>query len=156
MAARCACARGRGGRRLADKWEDGAYGYKGTLVSGFPNMAVLYGPNTNLGHNSIIFMAERQMDYVMKLVRTVLARDYRFLDVRSDVEAAWNEKIQRRLGSTVWMNGCDSWYKHDGKIVNNWSSSTIAFAWETSRLRESDFDVGTFTVPTPARTEQLA
>ena len=138
---------GRGGRRLEDEWVDGAEGYKGTLVSGFPNMAVLYGPNTNLGHNSIIYMAERQMDYVMKLVRTVLGRDLRFADVRPEVQARWNEKIQRRLGKTVWAAGCDSWYKHDGRIVNNWSSSTLRFGWETSRFDAADFDLGEREVP---------
>lgn len=143
---------GRGGRRLEDEWADGAFGYKGTLVSGFPNLAVLYGPNTNLGHNSIIFMAERQMDFAMKLVRTVLGRDLRFLDVRPDVQESWNAKLQRRLGSTVWNAGCENWYKHDGKIINNWSSSTLRFAWETSRFDVRCFEIG---ARLPMLTEEL-
>lgn len=133
---------GRSGERLEDKWASGAFGYKGTIVSGFPNLAVLYGPNTNLGHNSIIFMAERQMDYVMKIIRIVLGRDLRYLDVRPEVEEIWNAKLQHRLASTVWNSDCENWYKHDGRIINNWSSSTLHFAWETRRLDERRFEIG--------------
>jgi cation diffusion facilitator CzcD-associated flavoprotein CzcO len=138
---------GLGGRRLSDDWAKGAEGYKGTLVSGYPNMAVLYGPNTNLGHSSIIFMAERQMDYVMKLVRAVLGKDLRYLDVRPEVQRRWNADLQRRLGKTVWAGPCESWYKHDGKIINNWSSTTIRFALETRTLDERNFDAGTHLLP---------
>ncbi|MBZ6378434.1 hypothetical protein B5C34_12895 [Pacificimonas flava] len=138
---------GRNGQRLVEVWRDGAQGYKGTLVSGFPNMAVLYGPNTNLGHNSIIFMAERQMDYVMKIIRHVLGKDLRFVDVREEVEDRWNEALQRRLGRTVWAAGCDSWYKHDGKIINNWSSSTLRFAWELRSFDERRFEVAGWPLP---------
>lgn len=123
---------GRGGRRLHDVWANGAEAYRGVTVSGFPNMFVLYGPNTNLGHNSIIFMSERQMDYVMPLVREILTRDLAVLDVKPEAQAAYNRDLQAKLASTVWAANCGSWYKHDGKITNNWSSSTITF-WRQMR-----------------------
>ena len=128
---------GRGGRRLHDIWANGAAAHRGVTVAGFPNMFILYGPNTNLGHNSIIFMSERQMDYVMPLVRTILARDLALLDVRPEAQAAYNRMLQDRLATTVWAANCGSWYKHDGKITNNWAGSTIEF-WR--QMRRPDLD----------------
>ncbi|MCA3254379.1 MAG: NAD(P)/FAD-dependent oxidoreductase [Alphaproteobacteria bacterium] len=124
---------GRGGRRLHDAWANGAEAFRGVTVSGFPNMFVLYGPNTNLGHNSIIFMSERQMDYAMRLIETLLQRDLAAIEPKAEVQSAWNADLQARLAGTVWAAGCASWYKHDGKITNNWSSSTLEFWRQTRR-----------------------
>lgn len=128
---------GRGGRRLHDVWANGAEAHRGVTVSGFPNLFVMYGPNTNLGHNSIIFMSERQMDYILPLIDTILARDLAVLDVKPAAQAAYNAELQKKLATTVWAANCGSWYKHDGKITNNWSSSTIAF-WR--QMRKSDLE----------------
>ncbi len=128
---------GRAGQRLHDVWAKGAEAYRGVTVTGFPNMFVMYGPNTNLGHNSIIFMSERQMDYILPLIDTILARDLVLLDVKPEVQAAYNRRLQDRLASTVWAADCGSWYKHDGKITNNWSGSTIEF-WR--QMRRVDLD----------------
>jgi len=128
---------GRGGRRLHDAWASGAEAHRGVTVAGFPNMFVLYGPNTNLGHNSIIFMSERQMDYAMQLIDALLRRDLRFLDVRPDAQDAYNAELQAKLSTTVWAANCGSWYKHHGKITNNWSGSTIEF-WR--QMRRADLD----------------
>jgi cation diffusion facilitator CzcD-associated flavoprotein CzcO len=128
---------GRGGTRLHDVWAKGAEAYRGVTVAGFPNMFVMYGPNTNLGHNSIIFMSERQIDYILPLIDTILARDLALLDVRPAAQAAYNRKLQAKLATTVWAANCGSWYKHDGKITNNWSGSTLAF-WR--QMRQVDLD----------------
>lgn len=128
---------GRGGRRLHDVWANGAEAHRGVAVAGFPNMFILYGPNTNLGHNSIIFMSERQMDYVMPLIETILKRDLALLDVKPEAQAAYNRMIQAKLATTVWAANCGSWYKHDGKITNNWAGSTIEF-WR--QMRRVDLD----------------
>jgi cation diffusion facilitator CzcD-associated flavoprotein CzcO len=128
---------GRSGRRLHDEWKQGAEAHRGVAVAGFPNMFVLYGPNTNLGHNSIIFMSERQMDYVMPLIDMLLRRDLKFIDVRPEAQAAYNRELQAKLATTVWAANCGSWYKHDGKITNNWSGSTIEF-WR--QMRRVDLD----------------
>lgn len=128
---------GRGGKRLHDAWAKGAEAHRGVTVAGFPNMFILYGPNTNLGHNSIIFMSERQMDYAMQLIELLLKRNLRYLDVRPDAQDAYNRELQAKLATTVWAANCGSWYKHDGKITNNWSGSTIEF-WR--QMRRADLD----------------
>ena len=132
---------GRGGKRIHDAWAHGAEAFRGVTVSGFPNMFVLYGPNTNLGHNSIIFMSERQMDYAMKLIEAIMARDLAAIEPKAKVQAAWNADLQRKLASTVWAAGCASWYKHDGKITNNWSSSTIEFWRQTRRADLENYEL---------------
>jgi cation diffusion facilitator CzcD-associated flavoprotein CzcO len=128
---------GRDGRHLHEQWAHGAEAHRGVTVAGFPNLFILYGPNTNLGHNSIVFMSERQMDYVMPLIDTILARDLAMLDVKPAAQAAYNRELQAKLATTVWAANCGSWYKHDGKITNNWSGSTIAF-WR--QMRSVDLD----------------
>jgi cation diffusion facilitator CzcD-associated flavoprotein CzcO len=123
---------GRGRQSLQALWKDGAHAYLGMTVAGFPNFFILYGPNTNLGHNSIIFMIERQVSYIVQCVRALRDRGLRYLDVRQDVMEAFNRRLQADLGGTVWAGGCRSWYKNEaGKIVNNWSSTTINYWWRT-------------------------
>jgi hypothetical protein len=125
---------GLGGRSLNDAWKDGAEAYLGINVAGFPNFFMLYGPNTNLGHNSIIFMLECQVRYVMDCIRTLVARDLASLDVRPDAMAAYNARLQAVLERTVWARTGKSWYKRaDGRITNNWSGTTAAYWWRTRR-----------------------
>ena len=122
---------GRDGRDLNEAWRDGAEAYLGLAVAGFPNMFMLYGPNTNLGAGSIVYMLESQIDYVVDAVRSVGRSRAAFMDVRPDVQAAFNEDIQTRLADTVWTAGCNSWYRNEsGKIINNWPG----FAYEYRRL----------------------
>jgi hypothetical protein len=103
-------------------------------VSGFPNFFMLYGPNTNLGHNSIIFMIECQVGYVLGCVRALAARDLAWIDVRPEVMRAYNGRLQAALERTVWAKTGKSWYKRaDGRITNNWSGSTVAYWWRTRR-----------------------
>jgi cation diffusion facilitator CzcD-associated flavoprotein CzcO len=125
---------GLGGRVLQDTWKGGAEAYLGITVSGFPNLFMLYGPNTNLGHNSIIFMLECQVRYVMDCVRAIEARDLAWIDVRPDAMRAYNDRLQAVLARTVWAATDHSWYKRaDGRITNNWSGTTIEFWWRTRR-----------------------
>jgi cation diffusion facilitator CzcD-associated flavoprotein CzcO len=125
---------GLGGRSLNDAWKDGAEAYLGINVARFPNFFMLYGPNTNLGHNSIIFMIECQVRYVMDCIRTLVARDLASIDVRSDAMAAYNARLQAVLERTVWAKTGKSWYKRaDGRITNNWSGTTAAYWWRTRR-----------------------
>jgi cation diffusion facilitator CzcD-associated flavoprotein CzcO len=132
--------RGLGGRDLADAWRDGAQAYLGITVSGFPNMFMLYGPNTNLGHNSIIYMLESQFNYVLGCLR-VLGRA-RYIDVRPDVQETYNRDVQQRVRGTVWSTGCTSWYKTaGGRIVNNWPGYTFTYRRATRRPDPRDFRV---------------
>jgi cation diffusion facilitator CzcD-associated flavoprotein CzcO len=122
------------GRVLEDVWRDGAEAYLGITVSGFPNFFMLYGPNTNLGHNSIIFMIECQVRYVLDCIRALPARELAWIDVRPEVMRAYNARLQSALERTVWAKTGKSWYKRaDGRITNNWSGSTVEYWWRTRR-----------------------
>jgi len=105
-------------------------------VSGFPNLFMLYGPNTNLGHNSILVMIEAQVGYIIDAIRRMDARNLRRLDVRRDVMDAYNDWLQKDLAKSVWAADKQSWYKlADGTITNNWPHSTIRYR---SLLRTAD------------------
>ncbi|MCB0976325.1 MAG: NAD(P)/FAD-dependent oxidoreductase [Acidimicrobiales bacterium] len=131
---------GRGGADLHEAWRDGAEAHLGLTVTGFPNLFVLYGPNTNLGHNSIIFMLERQIGYVLSCVRRLTEGGAATLEVRPDAQAASNERLRRELARTVWDEGCHSWYKTEsGRITNNWSGPTYRYWLRTAVPRWKDF-----------------
>ena len=132
---------GKGGRSLNDEeWSSGAHAYLGVTVPGFPNFFMLYGPNTNLGHNSIVFMIERQVDYVMQCLAAMHERGLKALSLREDAMQRWQEECQASLGTTVWATGCNSWYKtEDGKITNNWPYSTITYWWRMRRPALADY-----------------
>jgi cation diffusion facilitator CzcD-associated flavoprotein CzcO len=122
------------GQKLADAWRDGAEAYLGVTVSGFPNLFMLYGPNTNLGHNSIIFMFECQVRYIVQCIQELVRRDLSYLDVRRHAMDRYNEELQRDIEKLSWAAGCNSWYKTaSGKVTNNWSSFTVAYWWRTRR-----------------------
>lgn len=134
--------RGRGGRRLEDAWTSGAEAYWGVAVSGFPNLFLLYGPNTNLGHNSILFMIECAVHYAIRCIDELDRRGARFVDVRPEAMRAYNETLQRDLATTAWSAGCHNWYKTDaGKITNNWSSFTLRYWLGTREPRWSELEL---------------
>jgi len=119
---------GAGGRGLRDEWKAGARAYLGITVSGFPNLFMLYGPNTNLGHNSILVMIEAQVGYVIDAIRQLDARKRQRLDVKREVMDEYNRWLQRDLARSVWAADKQSWYKlADGTITNNWPHSTIRY-----------------------------
>jgi cation diffusion facilitator CzcD-associated flavoprotein CzcO len=108
---------GRDGRRLSDDWRDGAEAYLGLTVSGYPNLFLLYGPNTN-GVNSIIFMHEAQTNYVMSALRTMTGRGIGSLDVRRGTMARYNRRVQAKMAGTVWVAGCSNYFRtNTGKVV---------------------------------------
>jgi len=126
---------GRDGRSLESEWAGGARAYLGITVAGFPNFFMMYGPNTNLGHNSIIFMIECQTRYVLEAIRTLAKRELASLDLRPEVLDAYNARIQSELAHTVWAATGKSWYKTEaGQITNNWSGSTVRYWWSTRRF----------------------
>ena len=95
---------------------------------------MMYGPNTNLGHNSIIFMIECQARYIVDCIRQLTASDLLYVDVRRDVMDAFNAKLQRQLRRTVWAATGKSWYKNEaGTITNNWSGTTPRYWWQTRK-----------------------
>ncbi|TQV66733.1 NAD(P)/FAD-dependent oxidoreductase [Exilibacterium tricleocarpae] len=128
------------GRDLNTAWARGAEAYLGITVSGFPNLFMLYGPNTNLGHNSIIYMLESQYRYVLDGVRLLLKQPERRLNVSADIQRGFNNRIQEKLKHTVWHQGCTSWYKNaEGKNLNNWPGFTFVYRWLTRKLDRRDY-----------------
>jgi cation diffusion facilitator CzcD-associated flavoprotein CzcO len=126
---------GLGGRNLNEAWQHGAEAYLGLALAGFPNFFMLYGPNTNLGHNSILFMLECQVNYIVQCIVALMARDLKYLDVRPEVMREYNARLQGLLESSVWATTNRSWYKQaDGRITNNWSGTTIEYWWRTRHV----------------------
>jgi cation diffusion facilitator CzcD-associated flavoprotein CzcO len=131
---------GRDGLALNEVWKDGAYAYLGMAVPGFPNLFLLYGPNTNLGHNSIILMLEWQTRYVLRCVEAMRACGLGSMDVRADVTRRYDQVIRAGLHRTVWEGGCTSWYMTaSGRITNNWPRSTVGYWRKTRRPRLDHF-----------------
>ncbi len=136
---------GTGGRTLADEWKDGARAYLGTAVPGFPNCYLLYGPNTNLGHNSILFMVERQINLIlqaMALQTRSRGAGAALVGVDPAAYRRDDERTQRLMASTAWVAACHSWYKAaSGRVTNNWPSWTVRYWFDTLRLRPDDVRV---------------
>lgn len=133
---------GRNGRDLHEEWRNGAEAHLGLTVNGFPNLFMLYGPNTNLGHNSIIFMIERQIGYILGCLRRFVGDGTTTIDVRSDVQDESNQRLDDELERTVWAADCASWYKTEsGRITNNWSGPTYRYWLRTLRPRPADFTI---------------
>jgi cation diffusion facilitator CzcD-associated flavoprotein CzcO len=123
---------GRGGHSLQEEWKAGARAYLGISAAGYPNLFLMYGPNTNLGHNSIIFMIECQTNYILDCIRQMDERSIDAIDLRRDAMEEFDSLVQRELAHTVWATTGKSWYKTDaGRITNNWSRSTISYWWNT-------------------------
>jgi cation diffusion facilitator CzcD-associated flavoprotein CzcO len=140
--------RGRDGRTLAETWDGSMQAHRGTTIAGFPNLFFLVGPNTGLGHNSIVFMIESQLNYVMDALRAIDARGAASVDVRPDAQAAFNERIHTQLRDTVWNSGgCASWYLDaTGRNTTLWPG----FTWPFRRLLRH-FDVEHYEVRAPQR-----
>ena len=132
---------GRSGRVLRDEWSKGARAYLGVTVTGFPNFFMLYGPNTNLGHNSILVMIEAQVDYILNLLGKMQARGLQRIDVKRPVMDEYNRTLQQDLAKSVWATTGASWYKlADGTITNNWPHSTIRYRRLLRDVRLEDYD----------------
>lgn len=131
--------RGIGGERLSERWSEGAHAHLGIYVPGFPNLFVSYGPNTNLGGGSIIFMLEAQARHMRQVVDRLEAGAHDAVDVRPEVEAAYDRQVQQRLDESVW-GSCDSWYRHSsGRITSNWPGSTYPYKKRVDTLDPQDF-----------------
>ena len=101
------------GRDLASEWGRGAFAYRSVAVSGYPNLFFTFGPNSGPGHSSALVYMEAQIDYITEAVTQLLENDWKALDVRAEAQERYNQDIQRRLTSTTWNSGCQSWYLTD-------------------------------------------
>lgn len=142
---------GTGGRELGATWGKNAAAYRGTTVAGYPNLFTLLGPNTGLGHNSVVFMIEAQIRYVMRCLAHMKAAGLASVDVRPEVQAAYNRRLGETLAGTVWASGCESWYLNDeGKNTTIYPGFTFNFRRETATFRPEEY-VATRGVPVFAR-----
>jgi cation diffusion facilitator CzcD-associated flavoprotein CzcO len=133
---------GPGRRDLHQWWTNGAEAYLGITVAGFPNFFMLYGPNTNLGHNSIVYMIESQIRYVVACLTRLCRGDVASMQIKAAVQDAFNRRIQERLRHTVWAKGCTSWYMTAaGKNTANWPGYTVEFSLKTSAPKWDDYTV---------------
>lgn len=136
--------RGRGGQTLAKAWADnGQVAYKGTTIRNFPNLFQIVGPNTGLGHSSMVFIIESQLNYVTDAIRVMRRDGLATIEPRADKQAEWNADLQRRMQSTVWnTGGCASWYLDDqGRNTTLWPRATFTFRRLLSRFDKEAYDV---------------
>jgi cation diffusion facilitator CzcD-associated flavoprotein CzcO len=131
---------GHDGQTLADAWRDSSNAYLGTTVAGFPNLFLMIGPNTGLGHSSMVFMIESQLAYILDCLRQMDRRGAKAVEVQSQVQNAFNAELQRRMSHTIWTSGCSSWY-----LDANRHNTTLwpGFTWEYRR-RTRRFDVANY------------
>jgi cation diffusion facilitator CzcD-associated flavoprotein CzcO len=133
---------GRDGVDLGERWKTGPEAYKGTTVAGFPNLFFLMGPNTGLGHNSMVYMIESQIAYVLDALKTMNKKQLTSIEVNQKAQDSFNAEIQSKMTGTVWSEGgCQSWYIHpvSGKNVTLWPGFTWQFRQQTRR-----FDAGAY------------
>jgi cation diffusion facilitator CzcD-associated flavoprotein CzcO len=134
--------RGRSGSDLGRAWARGPEAYLGAAVAGFPNLFFLVGPNTGLGHSSMVLMIEAQARYVLSCIEMMRAKGLKFVDVRPEVQARYNRALQRRLAGTVWASGCASWYRtSEGKITTLWPGYVWQFRRRTRRFDPADYEL---------------
>jgi cation diffusion facilitator CzcD-associated flavoprotein CzcO len=139
---------GRSGHTLGEEWRAGAEAYYGITVAGYPNFFILLGPNTGLGHNSIIFMIEAQVRYVMHCLGWLFREGANEVEVRRDVQRQFNTKLRADMDRTVWQSGCHSWYLNEnGTNSTIWPGFTVSYWWQTRHPDPHDFVIS---VPQPA------
>ncbi|UGY94188.1 flavin-containing monooxygenase [Streptomyces gobiensis] len=138
-------------RLLSEQWKEGAHAYLGMAVPNFPNMFIVYGPNTDLGSGSVMYMLESQFPYIRQAVERI--RDLpegSYLSVRPDVWRKFDEEIQSKLSRSVWVSGCSNWYRNEhGRVVTNWPERSWRF-----RRRARIFELDKYRTDTAVRSEE--
>lgn len=134
---------GRDGQDLIDAWPQGPEAYKGSTIAGFPNLFMLMGPNTGLGHSSMVFIIESQIAYVLDAVKQMRAKGWGAVDVRPEHQTAYNDGLQQKLKKAIWTaGGCMSWYVNEsGRNTTLWPGFTFHFRRLLRR-----FDAGNYRV----------
>lgn len=129
---------GKDSRKLREHWKDGAYAFNGVLTNKFPNLFMLYGPNTNTGHTSVIFMHEVQSDYIIKLMQKAGEGS---IEVHAETEKNFAAELQNRLAKMAWNEVQASWYKQGERIPNNWPGSTLEYRKRLKSPDWSDYNI---------------
>jgi cation diffusion facilitator CzcD-associated flavoprotein CzcO len=134
---------GADGISLAEAWAGDMRALRGTTIAGFPNLCMVVGPNTGLGHNSMIYMIESQLNYIVDYLATLDRTGGAALDTRPAAQQAWCDDIERRMGATVWTTGgCVSWYLNAaGRNPTLWPGTTIGFRRATRQLDPAEYQL---------------
>ncbi|CAB3782115.1 Baeyer-Villiger monooxygenase [Paraburkholderia ultramafica] len=129
------------GADLGAMWlRDGPQAYLGVSIANFPNFFMIVGPNTGLGHNSMIYMIESQVQYIAECLRALRRRNARTMNLRPDVQRDFNARLQKTMQHSVWVSGCHSWYQtKSGKVTALWPGFTFSFRKRTRRVRPRDY-----------------
>ncbi len=137
---------GKNGKNLIDVWKkSGGEAFMGTTVADFPNLTFILGPNTGLGHNSVVHIMESQMNYIMQYIADIeKLGENGYLDVKQNVQDEYNQNLQKQFDGTVWTSGCQSWYMNgDGKISSLYPRLNTAFRKMTKTFNINDYQVVT-------------
>jgi cation diffusion facilitator CzcD-associated flavoprotein CzcO len=127
---------GKGGVDMAEAWKNGPEAYLGMAVAGFPNFFMLMGPNTGLGHNSMVFMIESQAHYICEAMKAAKEHGVRTLEVKAEAQTGFVAKVQDELRRTVWQSGCKSWYLNEqGRNTSLWPGFTFAYRLKTRHFK---------------------
>ncbi|MEO7091940.1 MAG: NAD(P)/FAD-dependent oxidoreductase, partial [Polyangiales bacterium] len=134
---------GRHGQDLNEAWRNGAEAYLGTTVAGFPNFFTIVGPNTGLGHSSMVFMIESQVQYILGALQTMRDKNVKLLDVREGAQTQYNQRLHERLNKTVWSKGgCTSWYQtRSGKNTTLWPGFTFEYRLKTRKFDPRPYEL---------------
>jgi cation diffusion facilitator CzcD-associated flavoprotein CzcO len=134
---------GRSGETLTEHWADRPSAHRGTTVAGFPNLFLLLGPNTALGHSSVVLMMEAQMAYVLEALKAMDAFGATSVDVRAAAQDAYNVDLQAQLSTTVWSEGgCKAWYTNSsGHNFTLWPTHTFTFRHQTARFDAESYEL---------------
>jgi cyclohexanone monooxygenase len=131
---------GEGGVTLREVWRDGAHAYLGMAVPRFPNFFLLYGPNTNVGSNSVIFVLEAQARYVVRALRYLRRTRRTYVSVKPAAMASFLAKVDQWMQGTVWTTQCSNYFRAaNGRVVTQWPRSARAFWGMTRRFNTADF-----------------
>lgn len=135
--------RGRYGETLAECWKGSPQAYLGTSVAGFPNLFLLVGPNTGPGHTSVVFYIESQVAYVLAALQQMERAGLTRVDVKPDVQQAFNDEVQQRMEGTVWTSGgCGSWYLDEsGRNTTLWPGFSFELRRRTRRFESSRYEL---------------
>jgi cation diffusion facilitator CzcD-associated flavoprotein CzcO len=133
---------GRGGKSLADVWQGSPRSLSGTMVSGFPNLFLLHGPNTVLGHTSMIYMLETQVEQALRLIRRAEQVGVAIVEARAEAQKRYVTWVDRKLRGTVWVTvGCKSWYMDKtGRNASIWPSYTFVYRSRALNMRQEDYE----------------